>query len=125
VTAHVFAPAPIHFESWQSNRFAGQTTFTTQSTNDVVQLRVLTLMVPHESGRKGGTGFKLLESDTAIGARVWRNGLPTLIAFRTAPPGTGADLTSMPITGSVAVDVFDPNALRKRKTSPPAKPPES
>ena len=115
-TAHVFASLPAQFDSWKSNSVAGSNTFTWKATNQVQQIRILTLIIPHAVGKRGGTGFKLMESDTAVGARVWRNGLPTLIAFRTAPPGSGADLASMPFDGPVAVDVFDPEAIKRRRS---------
>ena len=115
LTAHVFNPMPKVFRSWQSNSFGGGTRFTAPATNAVKHLRLLTLVIPHAAGQRNGTGFKLLESETAIGARIWRNGLPTLIAFRTAPPGAESSLASMPVNGPVAVDVFEPNPARRKK----------
>jgi len=57
-----------------------------------------------------------LESETAIGVRVHRDGLPTLIAFRKSIAAGEADLTGMKFAGPVAVDVFQPK--RKQVTAP-------
>ena len=81
------------------------------ATNRLTELRALTVIIPHCAGRRRGTGFKLLESDTAIGARVYRDGLPTLLAFRTIEPGE-ANLTGLKFTAAVAVDVFRPKSRR-------------
>ncbi len=115
MTAHVFTPMQKDFGPWQSNTLDGATVFQAGATNLLRQLRVLTLVIPHAPGRKGGTGFKMMESDTAIGGRVWRNGLPTLFAFRTSAPGTESTLASMPVPGAAAVDIFDPQPAKRRK----------
>jgi hypothetical protein len=115
MTAHVFTPMQKDFGPWQSNTLDGATVFQSGATNLLRQFRVLTLVIPHAPGRKGGTGFKMLESDTAIGGRVWRNGLPTLFAFRTSARGTESSLASMPVPGAAAVDIFDPQPAKRRK----------
>lgn len=77
-------------------------------TNKLDEYRQLTVLVPHEKAAKRSLAFKLLESDTAIGLRVHRDGLPTLVAFHKSP-GTGeANLTGMKFTAPAAVDVFRP-----------------
>ena len=83
----------------------------TVATNRLTELRALTAIIPHCAGRKRGTGFKLLESDTAIGARIYRDGLPTLLAFRTVDTGE-ANLTGLKFISPVAVDVFRPKIRR-------------
>ena len=52
--------------------------------------------------------FRLLESSSAVGVRVHRDGLPALIAFRTADGSSPASLTSFEFQGPVGVDVFKP-----------------
>jgi len=82
------------------------------STNKLTLARTLIAIIPHCAGQKQGTGFKLLENDTAIGARIHRDGLPTLVAFRTLETGE-ANLTGLRFTTSIAVDVSRPK-LRRR-----------
>jgi hypothetical protein len=78
----------------------------TGSTNRLAELRVLTALRVHPRGQKRGSGFVLLEGDNCIGARIYRDGLPTLAAFRTAPGAAEANFRGMRFTGPVAVDVF-------------------
>jgi len=77
-------------------------------TEKVAELRQIIVLVPHEKNRKRSLAFKLLESDTAIGVRAHRDGLPTLIAFRKYHGTAEADLTGLKFTAPVAVDVFRP-----------------
>jgi len=70
-----------------------------------------TVLVVHPEQSRRSLAFKLLESDTAIGVRVHRDGLPTLAAFRKAGCIGEANLTGMKFNAPVAVDVFRP---RKR-----------
>jgi hypothetical protein len=85
-------------------------------TNKVLEFRQITVLVPHEKDKKRSLAFKLLESETAIGVRVHRDGLPTLIAFRKSSVGGEADLTGLKFTGPVGVDVFSPR--RKQVGAP-------
>ena len=137
LTAHVLTSSRRSYEPWAALQPAtdpaghppGEWVYRIRATNEVSEARLLTLMIPYRAGRKGDTGFKLLQSNNAFGARIWRNGLPTLIAFRTSPAGEPAALTSMPIEGPVAVDVFHPRkpvAAPQRAPQPPApQPPAS
>ena len=68
----------------------------------------LTVLMVHPEQSRRSLSFKLLESDTAIGVRVHRDGLPTLVAFRKANCAGEANLTGMKFNGPVAVDVFHP-----------------
>lgn len=120
-TAHVFSPQERNFGLWQSNVLDDAVVFRASTTNLIRHCRVLTLVIPY-AGKRGGTGFKLLESDSALGARVWRNGLPTLLAFRTSPPGSESNLASMPVPGPAAVNVFDPTPRRQRAGPRPVNP---
>ena len=80
----------------------------TGPTNKVAELRLLTVLVPHRAGQERSLAYKILESQNAIGARLYRDGLPTLVAFRTeAAPGE-VSLGGLNFTGPVAVDVFHP-----------------
>lgn len=123
LVAYVLLARRSEFQNWMP---LGLTTggsarmFQIISTNQLQEFRAITAMRPHLAGQKKDTGFKLLQSETAIGARIWRSGLPTLIAFRTAPPGTEADLTGFPVPGSVNVDVFNPKPRTPRRPRPQA-----
>jgi hypothetical protein len=77
-------------------------------TNETAEFHQVTLLVPHERDARRSLAFKLLESDTAIGARVHRDGLPTLVAIRKSGVTGGAELTGLKFTNAVAVDVFRP-----------------
>jgi hypothetical protein len=119
-TAHWLCSEASSFPTWSraeesSGRgldFGSGRVLHTVSTNKLALVRTLIVLIPHCAGQKKGTGFKLLESDTAIGARIYRDGLPTLVAFRTV--GTGeANLTGLKFTAPLAVDVFRPKPRRQ------------
>lgn len=77
-------------------------------TDKISDYRQITVLVPHEKDARRSLAFKLLESDTAIGVRVHRDGLPTLVAFRKSTTSGEANLTGLKFSGPVAVDVFRP-----------------
>jgi hypothetical protein len=66
------------------------------------------MLVPHEKEARRSLAFKLLESESAIGVRVHRDGLPTLLAIRRNGVVGEANLTGMKFNGPAAVDVFRP-----------------
>ncbi len=68
----------------------------------------LAIFAVHANQARRSLAFKLLESDTAIGARIHRDGLPTLVAFRKQCCTGEANLTGLKFTAPVAVDVFRP-----------------
>lgn len=74
----------------------------------------LTILAVHPGEKRRSLAFKLLESDTAIGARIHRDGLPTLVAFRKASCSGEANLTGLKFTAPVAVDVFRPKPRPQR-----------
>ena len=77
-------------------------------TNKVSKLDLITVFGVYPAGQNPGYTFKLLESNTAIGARIQRRGLPTLVAFKNASALTNASLTGMSFNGPVGVGVFKP-----------------
>ena len=83
-------------------------------TNSVTHLNVLVAFALTPPGGRPDFAFKLLESPNAIGARIHRHGLPTLVAFRTSPGSAGASLTGFAFQGPVGVDAFRP---RRRAVS--------
>ncbi len=74
----------------------------------VLEFHQVTVLVVHPEQTRRSLAFKLLQSDTAIGVRVHRDGLPTLAAFRKASWVGEANLTGMKFNAPVAVDVFRP-----------------
>ena len=72
------------------------------------ELDLLTVFVVYRAGAKRDYAFKLLESNSAVGARIHRDGLPTLVAFKISPDGGTASLTGFGFSGPVGVDVFKP-----------------
>jgi len=83
-------------------------------TNRVSQLHVLTVLAISPSARPVDYTFRLIESTAAIGAQIQRNGLPTLVAFRTDPQAPGATLNGFPFQGPVGVYVFKPKTRAGR-----------
>ena len=77
-------------------------------TNKVAQLDLLTVFAIKHGGEKKELAFRLLESPNAIGARIHRDGLPTLVAFKTDTSGGQPTLTGFPFSGPVGVDIFKP-----------------
>lgn len=86
----------------------GTATMRLAPTNKVAQLHVLTVFAVRHGGEKKDYRFKLLESSSAIGAQIQREGLPTLVAFKTDRLTDSASLTGFPFQGPVGVYVFRP-----------------
>ena len=81
-------------------------------TNKLARLDLLNVFVVCHGGEKKNYAFKLLESNNAVGARIHREGLPTLIAFKTDPSAGKASLTGFPFSGPVGVYVFNPKQTK-------------
>lgn len=77
-------------------------------TNRLARLDLITVFAVYRGGEKKDYLFKLLQSHTAVGVRIHREGLPTLVAFRTDPLAGSASLTGFEFSGPVGVDVFRP-----------------
>ncbi len=111
----VHAPAiqkqPRHWERIDSlaDRILEDTvTVQLGATNALGELNLLTVFATHRAGETRELAFRLLEGNNAIGARIHREGLPTLIAFRTGPADQTASLTGFEFGGPVGVSVFTP-----------------
>lgn len=79
-------------------------------------LDILTVFAIYRPGEKKDYAFKFLESDTAVGARIHRAGLPTLVAFKIdSKAGTTASLIGFAFSGPVGVDVYRPK-VKESKT---------
>ena len=88
--------------------FPGTVTMQLGPTNTLTELDLVTVFAVQRGGEKRDLAFRLLESPNAVGARIHREGLPTLVAFKTDPAVTQASLAGFPFTGPVGVDVFRP-----------------
>ena len=82
-------------------------------TNKVSHVDLLTVFAIQPAGKGMDYVFKLVESNTAIGARIQRNGLPTLVAFRSNPTNSNSSLDSFKFTGPVGVAVFRPRQIKR------------
>lgn len=117
----IHAPAARHtLRSWEriessvDGLLPGTMTLRLGPTNKLTELNVVTVFAVYRTGATNDYAFKLLESNTAIGARIHRQGLPTLVAFRIDPAAESASLTGFGFRGPVGVDVFKP----KRRVRP-------
>ena len=113
----ISAPAGRHaLRSWERIESAadsilpGTVTMQLGPTNKLAQVDLLTVFAVYRGGEKKDYAFKLLESNNAVGARIHREGLPTLVAFKTDPASGKASVTGFPFSGPVGVYVFKPQA---------------
>lgn len=81
-------------------------------TNTLSRLDLLTVFALHRGDQKKEYAFRLLESDNAVGARIHRDGLPTMVAFKTDAAAARPNLTGFAFSGPVSVDVFKPKRTR-------------
>jgi len=77
-------------------------------TNKVSQADLITVFAVQPGGKKMDYVFKLVESNTAVGARIHREALPTLVAFRLDATQLTPSLDSFKFSGPVGVSVFRP-----------------
>lgn len=112
-----FLSLPKSVQSWNATAASGASRGSTNSRAGLMRSVVaesglefhhLAIFAVHTNQARRSLAFKLLESDTAIGARIHRDGLPTLVAFRKVSCAGEANLTGLKFTAPVAVDVFRP-----------------
>jgi hypothetical protein len=111
----IHAPGRRHdLRSWQRMESAvdtllpGTVTMGLGPTNKLAEVNLLTVFAVPRGGAKRSYAFKLLVSTSSIGARIHRDGLPTLVAFRTNAATASPSLTGFTFSGPVGVDVFKP-----------------
>lgn len=92
--------------------FPESQTFALSPTNRLAILDWITVIAVSPGGAARDVASKYLESNTAVGVRVHRDGLPTLVAFRTAANGVPASLTGFGFEGPVGVSVFRPKVRK-------------
>ena len=73
-------------------------------------LELILVFAVRPAGRRADYAFKLLESDNAVGARIHRDGYPTLVGFQLGQPVPAPSLSGFKFSGLVGVDVFRPKA---------------
>lgn len=94
VTAQYLSPTPLNFRQWDGfdpkpdREFPNQWHVETGTRERLTELRMLTVIVPQRS-RHAEVAWKAerLESDTAVGVRVSRDGKAALVAFRKSDQG--------------------------------------
>lgn len=86
----------------------GTATMELGPTNKLARLDLVTVFAVYRGDEKRDYAIKLLEGNTAVGARIHREGWPTLVAFRTDPSAGTPTLTGFGFSGPVGVDVFRP-----------------
>lgn len=97
-----------HETSAADEMFPGTRTYRLGPTNQLAQLDLITAFVVFPAGQKGDYVFKLVESPHAVGARVLRAGLPTIVAFKTDPHVPTASVAGLDFSGPVGIGVFRP-----------------
>lgn len=108
------APSRRVLRAWEWTESAADTflpgTLTARvgPTNQLAQLDLLTAFVICRGGEKKDYAFKLVESNNATGARIHRDALPTLVAFRLEAGADEASVTGFKFKGPVGVSVFRP-----------------
>jgi hypothetical protein len=108
------APSRRVLRAWEQIQSAadsilpGTMTMKLGPTNQLAQLDLLTVFAVCRGGETKDYAFKLVESNNAVGARIHREGFPTLVAFKTALSASQASLDGFPFTGPVGVSVFRP-----------------
>jgi hypothetical protein len=101
-------------ESSVDQILAGTATMQLDPTNKLSALDLITVFAVHGPGEKKDFAFsRLVESDTAIGVRIHREGWPTLVAFKLDPSAPAASLTGFGFKGPVGVDVFQSKRLAR------------
>lgn len=74
----------------------------------LAELDLITVFAVHSAAHPEKYWFKLIESDTAVGARILRRNLPTIVAFKAHTQSTGSSLSGFGFEGPVGVGVFKP-----------------
>jgi hypothetical protein len=86
----------------------GTVTMQMGPTNRLERADSIVVLALTRSGTRSDYAFRLIESDSAVGVRIHRQGWPTLIAFRLDAGAAEASLTGFKFQGPVGVDVFRP-----------------
>ena len=111
---HIHAPSRRELRVWErvvspaDSIFPDTVTMKLGPTNEVTQVELLTVFAVQPGGKKADYVFKRVESNTAIGARIHRDALPTLVAFRLEANNPAPSLDGFKLTGPVGVSVFRP-----------------
>ncbi|MCW5553693.1 MAG: DUF4962 domain-containing protein [Verrucomicrobiae bacterium] len=95
VTAQLLSPTPLKFCQWDGynpppdREFPIQWHVEAATQAKLGELRMLTVIVPERAGKSATWRAERLESDSAVGVRVVRDGQTALVGFRKADAGSG------------------------------------
>lgn len=113
VGLQIVAPSRKILRSWQQitsptdNFFPGTITTQVGPTNQLSQVDMITVFAIRPGGlARDYFAFKLVESNTAVGARIHRAGRPTLVAFRLDAAAPNSSLDTFKFSGPAGVSVF-------------------
>lgn len=84
-------------------------------TNRETALDLMVVYGVQRSGVPADFAFKWVESNTAVGARIYRDGLPTLVGFRTTAGGGKSSISGFEFDGPVGVSVLRPKVRTAAK----------
>lgn len=93
VVAQYLSPVPLTFRQWDGyqpppdREFPNQWHVEAATRDKLAELRMLTILIPHRPGGETRWQAERVESETAVGARVWRADGETLVLFRKAERG--------------------------------------
>jgi hypothetical protein len=112
----IAAPSRHELRAWERVKspvdalLPGTSTMQLGPTNKLAEVDLLTVYAVWREGekRENDYAFKLVESNSAVGARIHRQGLPTLVAFKTDPAAPSASISGFGFNGPVVVDMFRP-----------------
>lgn len=82
---------------------AGTAAFRIASPRPAESADLLSVMVVHRAGSRQDVAVKPLSSSTAVGLRIYRGGVPTLVAFRRRPDVVDAGVVGFRFDGPVGV----------------------
>lgn len=96
LVAQYLPPAPLNFRQWDgydpapSREFPNQWHVEAGTREKSTTLQMLTVLVPHRDNQPANWRAERIESDSAIGVRLQRDGQNIFIAFRKADSGRAA-----------------------------------
>lgn len=117
IGVQIVAPSRKILRAWNQiaspadDFFPGTITTRIGPTNQLRQVDMITVFAIRPGGlARDYFAFKLVESNTAVGARIHRAGRPTLIAFALDASAPESSLDTFKFNGPAGVSVFRPKA---------------
>jgi hypothetical protein len=109
VIVKYFSPVPLSFRQWDGfepkpdKEFPNQWHVEAGTKQKQKEVGVLTVIVPYRSGQRREWQAERMETDSAVGVRVVRDGKVTLVAFRKGEAKTEAIWAGQAFGGPVLV----------------------